>query len=457
MGDGLVAPPRVELRSRALDAARSGSLALDMALVAGVALVLGLIRLGSPSFWVDETFTARAVHYSPTEYVNEYHGVYYMLLKPWVAVAGSSEWALRFPSVVGTMLACGLLVLLGRRLLDRRAALAAGLLLAVSPFMIQWSQQARGYTFAVAAAVLATLLLLRAFERGSRWSWALYGLAFTVVVLWHPVCGVLLAPAHGVLILQRRDRFLPHGLLAAVVVGALAVPWAAVVAMRSTGEGAAMNWLKFPSAETAAWGLIDVSGAFGIGLLLALVGLVLLLRSGRSELAVWAGMWALAPFPLALLISIGRPIYLDRYLIVAAPAFALLAGVALVSLAPRPRAVGVVAVAAASCVGLALWYSSAVDGGWRGEDWRNAVAMVLERRGEVDAVVAVPWAMHPAATYYGVDPDGITESDEIWVLVWSEEGHELPVDVRGPLGFGEHRLVERQQFGWRVSAQLWRR
>lgn len=449
----------VGVRSRALEIARSGSLAVDTAVVSAVAFVLGLIRLVTPSFWVDESFTARAVH-MPVDWLvdRQYHALYYLLLKPWVAVAGTSEAALRFPSVLATMASCALLVVLGRRLYDRRVALVAGVLLALSPFAVKWSQQARGYSFVVALAVGATLLLLRALERGSRWSWALYGLAFTALVVWHPVPGVLLAPAHLVLLAQRRDRVLPHGLLAGVVVLGLAVPWAAVVAMRSTGEGVAMDWLTFPSADTAVWALLDASGAVGVGLALSVFGLWGLRRSGERGHAPWLATWAFGPFALALLVSVSRPIYLDRYLIVAAPAFALLAALALTSLSPRLRVAGALATVAAVAVGLVLWYSSSDSGGnWRGEDWRSAVATVLGRADEADAIVVAPWSSAPAAVYYGAAVRDTSTARSIWVLAWSETADELSARERRALGFGDHRLVERLPFGRRVTAELWRR
>ena len=250
---------------------------------------------------------------------------------------------------------------------------------------------------------------------------------------------------------------LPHGVLAAILICALGVPWAAQIAMRSTGEGVAMNWLDAPSGEVALRALLDVSGAVGVGLLLAVVGVGVLRRAGKTELAVWLGAWAFAPFLVSLLITVVRPVYLDRYLIVAAPAFALLAGVAIVGIGFRMRAAVGLAVVAATSVGLVLWYSEGDGGNWRGEDWRSAVAAVGERRGESEAVVVAPWSANPAATFYGARVSDTSTADSIWVLTWSETGDELLEADRTGLGFGEHRLVERLRFGWRVSAELWKR
>ncbi len=445
----------VRLDSGSLGRLRTSSVTRDVVIASAIALALGLIRLGTPSLWVDEAATARAVDSSFLNLFDGYHGLYYSIETPWTFFAGTSEWALRLPSVFGAMIACALLVVLAHKLFDGWVALVSGLFLAANPFVVKWSQQARGYTFLLVVSLLATLLLLRALERGSRGAWALYGVAFAAVLVWHPVAGLVLMPAHAVLLYQRRERVFPHGLLAAVVICALGVPWVAQIAMRSSGEGASINWLKAPSAEVAARAVSDISGAAGLGLLLALVGLWLLRRAGKANLAVWLAAWAFAPFVLALVVSIVKPVFLDRYLIVAAPAFALLAGVAVTGVAPRLRAVAVVAAVVATSIGLVAWYSSGDGGNWRGEDWRGAVTTVLERRGENEPIVVAPWSANPSATYYGARVVDVSTSDSIWVLTWSETGNELLQSDRRALGFGEHRLVERLQFGWRVSAQHW--
>ena len=442
----------------ALERLRTNVLAHNVALASAVSLVLGLIRLGTPSFWVDEAFTAAEMNYSLVDKLDiQYHLLHLVLIDVWAAVFGSSEWALRLPSVLGAMAAVGLLVTIGNKLFDRRIALVSGLLLATSPFFVKWSQQARAYTMFVALCLLAMLLLLRALERNSRGAWAAFGVALSAVIIWQPAAGFLMLPAYAVLVVQCRDRFLPHGLLATVIVAVLAVPWAGVTAMRSTGEGVNFNWLEFPTAEVVARAALDVSGAVGLGLLLACMGLWVLHRSGRTELAVWLGGWALLPFGLALLVSTFRPIYLDRFLSGAAPAFALLAAVALLGVGPKLRWIGVAAVVVVTAVGLGQWYAPTDGGNWRGEDWRSATRTVLELRKPGDDLVVAPWWAFRGAEYYGARPSGTSTADSIWVLNWSETGHQLPAAERAPLGFGEHVLVDEREFGWRLRAQLWKR
>jgi mannosyltransferase len=438
-----------------IDRVRARTLALDIAIVSGVSLILGVIRLGGPALWYDEAYTHRQIQHSYIEQFEGYQPLYYWIQKPWTSVAGSSEWALRFPSVVGAMLAAALLVVLARRLFDRRIALVSGLFLAASPFVVKWSQQARVYPLVLAASLATMLLLLRALEHGSRSTWAVYGAAYAVLLLTHALVGLLLVPAHAVVIAQRRGRVLPHGLLAGAVIVAVGLPWVAQLAMRTDSETSETAWIPYPSAEYATGALLGVSGAAGVGLLLAVVGIWMLRRAGEASLSVWLATWAFAPFVLALVVSVARPIFLDRYLVIATPAFAMLAAVAVTGLSRRVRAGVVAVVAIATAVALAAWYSPAEEGNWRGEDWRSAVAAVESRTNS--PVVVVPWWAHDAPEYYGAPVTDVSTADSIWVLVWSEDGHELPPDVRRPLGFGEHVRVEKLPFGWRVSAQLWRR
>jgi mannosyltransferase len=453
MGETLDAP-RLTSDGRVLARVRASSLALDIALVSAVALAFGLVRLGTPSLWVDEAFTVDDLNRSVSYYANGYYLLFYLVMKPWTLVAGTSEWALRFPSVVASMVSCSLLVVLGRRLFDRRVALVAGLLLATSPFVIRWSQQARGYTMMVALVLVATLLLLRALERGSRGAWALYGLGFATVMVWHPVAGLLLAAPHAVLAWQRRGRLLPHCLLAVAIIFALGFTWSAQLAMRS-GDGSVIAWIQYPTVDVFTRALLDVSGARGFGLALGALGLFVLWKRGQDAMSLWLGVWAVSPFAVSLVASLVQPIFLDRYLLVAAPAFALLGGVALVHVRTMWRAVLVACLVVSTCVGLAEWYSLGERGNWRGEDWRSAAAYVRSRTD--DAAVVVPWWANPAAAYYGARVDDTSTAGSVWVLSWSEDGHDLPASERAPLGFGRHQLVESHDFGWRLTAQLWRR
>ena len=84
--------------------------------------------------------------------------------------------------------------------------------------------------------------------------------------------------------------------------------------------------------------VIRLSGPAVIGILLAVLGAIVLLRDPErrrvgASISIWAGL----PIVLALLGLLVKPVFLDRYVILTAPAFALLAAAALRRSAIGPR------------------------------------------------------------------------------------------------------------------------
>ena len=163
---------------------------------ATVSLILGLYQLGQPSLWIDEAATAVNVSEPYGGLVRQHHLVYYTMLKPWTALAGTSEIALRFPSVLVAALACALLVPLGNRLFRRPVGLIAAIVLALNPFVVQWSQQARSYTIVMLVAIVSTWMFLELRERATRGAWATYTICLMVFILLQPLSAGLLAAAH---------------------------------------------------------------------------------------------------------------------------------------------------------------------------------------------------------------------------------------------------------------------
>lgn len=154
----------------------------------GAVLVLGLLprlqQLGAISVWFDEAFSRKMTTFGFVEIwdrtARDVHPpLYYWLLKVWTLSFGDSPVALRSMSVL-----FGLLTILGTFLLVREAgrgwkqrspgiasqadaaALLAAAFVALSPFQIAWSLQARMYSLGTALAVLSSWLLLRALRPG---------------------------------------------------------------------------------------------------------------------------------------------------------------------------------------------------------------------------------------------------------------------------------------------------
>ena len=125
-----------------------------MAAAMAVALALGFSNLGAPSLWHDEAvqvLVARSIAETgrallPSGQSHPVAPVFNGVMAAFIALFGDSETAVRAPSVLFAAINVLLTYLLGRPLLGRPAALVAAFALALSPWSVAWSRQARFYT-----------------------------------------------------------------------------------------------------------------------------------------------------------------------------------------------------------------------------------------------------------------------------------------------------------------------
>jgi len=185
---------------------------LDSWVLAACAILLlaaGLrfYRLGAQSLWNDEGTSAalalRSLGTIARNAADDIHPpLYYWLLALWVRLTGTSECALRSLSVLLGIGAVALTMWLARRWFSERTALLAGLLAAVSPLAVYYSQEARMYIpvtfFGVAATcALACVLPVVDIERPLRVrALALYGV-LTLAMLYSHYYAATLLVAHN--------------------------------------------------------------------------------------------------------------------------------------------------------------------------------------------------------------------------------------------------------------------
>lgn len=270
----------------------------------------------------------------------------YFLQHIWLEWAGHSEFALRFVSVWFGVLAVALLYRLARRLeLSPPTATVGALLLAVSPYAIWHSQDARMYSILLALTLASTWLMIEALQRG-RWQvWLLYvGVSwlalhthyFTIFVLAAQNCFVL-----GRALFMPRVRFSAAQWLSwQFVLGFFYLPWFFTASETLTGYGgngdspgfwamAQRSLAVFAAGESipAGW---RTGVAIGTGLLLLLGGIALWREgsSRRRTLFLLLLLWAV-PVLATWVSSQSRPLFNERYLIAAAPPFYLLLAVAI--------------------------------------------------------------------------------------------------------------------------------
>ena len=134
-----------------------------------LALILRLINLNQ-SLWLDEAVQAITAKGSFTyiflEIVGDFHPpLYHFLMHYWVLIFGSSEIALRMPSVLFGVGTVGIVYLITKKITDSKiCSIIAALFLATAPFHIYYSQEARMYsmgTFFMAVSFYYFLRILK--------------------------------------------------------------------------------------------------------------------------------------------------------------------------------------------------------------------------------------------------------------------------------------------------------
>ncbi|MEV0588917.1 glycosyltransferase family 39 protein [Nonomuraea sp. NPDC050310] len=336
------------------------------------AVAAGVIALAgstTPTLNGDELATLSAARRSVSglwtlaQHIDGHFLPYYLFMHLW-QFAGESVLWLRLPSILAVAVAAGLLTDLGRRVGGPLAGLVAGGLFAVLPSVSYYGAFARPYAFAAAAVVWSFWALHRAVagEGGSQEEhkderhegrsgarrtgrWVVYGCSVLLVGCTH-LFAVLVLPAH--LLLARRTTVVR--LVTALAAGSVPALALGVLGYR---ERHAISWIPQRGPDVLLKYPDMVAGAALPGLLLfaaALLPLVLL----RKRSPWWAYGWLLLP-PLLLLATshLLTPVYVDRYLFVAAPALALLAALGVTAL-PRPVNAVASALVAVAAVGLAV-------------------------------------------------------------------------------------------------------
>lgn len=265
-----------------------------------------------------------------------------------MALWGDSEFALRYGSLLASLLCVPLTLLLGRRVFGPKAGLWSGLLMALSPFMVWYAQDARNmYSLMVLFTLAASVFLWRAVDtRGRavvRW-WALYAVAAALGLYSHYYAAFALV-AHGLWILTfRRDRLVPFA-SAGLVTLALVMPWAAfhvpaIVRYGPVGGGAAepLQALATRVVRALLWGDFLGGPAWPSWVVCGVVlggGLLLARRRAGREAAGWLALAALLPPALALAVAMQRTLFNEGYALAALPALLVLASALL---AWRPAA-----------------------------------------------------------------------------------------------------------------------
>lgn len=160
-------------RSYATQAADGTWLSLKNRIWVMIALTVGLglrvNQLGAQSLWNDEGTSVAVARTSIPAIINAaahdiHPPLYYLLLSGWIQMAGITEFALRYLSVIAAVLVIAVTFRIAREFFDQDVAVIAAVLSAFNPFQIYYAQETRMYiwvTLFAALSVWAMVALLK--------------------------------------------------------------------------------------------------------------------------------------------------------------------------------------------------------------------------------------------------------------------------------------------------------
>lgn len=375
-----------------------------LAVTFAVAVALRLWGLGSQSFWYDEWLTARAAEGSLGNlyrYVTEQAGIpptFFAIEWLWAQVFGTSEASLRFlPMLAGVATVPVAAWAASAWGATRTGVRIVAVLVATSPMLVWYSQEARPYSFVALLSAAALIPLRRWVDDGHRRDlgvWAFLG-ALTVAFHYYAIFVVVL---QGLYLLVRRVprlRDLVALIPAAVVAGAL-LPFALAQGGRRDNHRWIADWelaLRLRELRSSALTGPGVSGGslVWIGSVAAVVLLAAMAAAGRDRRArrllvvAGIGLGAIAAGWAVALVGVDG--FLSRYFIGAV--VTLLIGAAAAASTRTTARVAVVAVAVLAVVGVAGVVSVQRDPHAQRHDWQAVADAFEDRSGSGPAALVV--------------------------------------------------------------------
>jgi MFS family permease len=414
-------------------------LRIALALVAGCAIALGVV--------------ARIVHFDDTMLGDELSTLYivrdhslrdvlhlvksdaeispplYFVLAWICAQFGSASELIRLPALIAGLASIPLAFLLARRLFGTSAGLVAAALMALNPFMVYYSTEARSYSLAIAFLLGSTLAMLIAAERRSIGWWGVYAALVALAMYAHYTALFVLA-AQLLWLLWARPAARVPALLATVAAALVYLPWApgaiddarsptvdVLSALQGNGFSVKLNaignWaFGYPYQSTHR---IPGEVALFVGIaavaFLSAAAIWRLVREvrrdspeidrDRMEALVLAGALALAT-PLAeaaILLAGGTDLLGARNLDLASGGFAVLISGLAVMAGPAAATIGIGGLLAVFAIGTAR----TLDNAYMTADFHAAASFINENAGDGDVVVDMESTIVSPVPTTGID------------------------------------------------------
>ena len=379
---------------------------LGIGLITLGAASVRFFHLGAKSFLPDEAFS---ITLARTEW-SAFHGLlvggeanmslYYLLLRVWSEIRDTPSFV-RAMSVVAGVATVPAIYFVGKTIFSRRAGMISALLLAVNVFHISYSQEARSYSLVVLLVTCSSLFFVRCVQTRSSADGAWYILTSTAALYAHFFAAlVLFAQFATWTLLPGRLRTCSQ-LRNLIAIAALGSPLALFIALHGTSH---LDWIQqSPHMAKEVYHFFTYLSGSGVKFVIFLLASALASRAwwlqrtrdsepGEGWPFVFVALWLLLPILMTLLMSLWKPMFVFRFLIVCLPAALLLFGEGLALIRPNWLCWGTLAVmVCSSLIAVRSFYRQPAT-----SDWRAAITYLAENARSGDVLIfASPYCRFP--------------------------------------------------------------
>jgi mannosyltransferase len=395
--------------------------------LAGITAIAAIVRfatLGHQSFDHDEAVTAVRVlqpGLAATMHVvihtERSPPLYYLIAWAWSHLFGTGEIGLRSLSALFGTLTVPAAYLAARELASRRAGLIAAAFVALNPYLIWYSQEARSYALYVLFSAWALYFFARALRDQRPRSVALWAVTSALALCSHYFAVFLIVP-EGLLLVRaiRPRRAAIRAVALTALVGLALLPLAYIQqsgpradaftsqALSARAGQAALDFVASvepgPGAGSTAVDVLQMS-AGAVGGALVLLGIATVIRTGRRReraAATRAGLVAAISFGLPLVLALAGLDFVEPRKVLIGSVVPLLVFAAIAFESARLKRIGVTAAAACLALFVGVNASVYVSAQMERANWR-AAANVIGPATRSRVVVVTNKAQEPLAYY----------------------------------------------------------
>jgi uncharacterized membrane protein len=245
--------------------------------------------------WADEGISVRTVSGSFTEMKHLlsraiHPPLHYLILHGWTHLFGNSEFSVRFPSVMFSLISIFMAYRVGGLIFDRTTGIFAALLVSLSLFNIRYAQEARNYSLLCMLGLTSYFYFIKMLQNQAQ-KYSIGYVIVSVLLLYTHVYGLFTIVSHNLymlvrkLVLRREDH--PLSLTRWIGVQLILIlsfsPWFHVILHHVLTRQTKGAWQPTPSANNLISLFVAYAGSPAMLVLYGVIASIALVLWRRTQ------------------------------------------------------------------------------------------------------------------------------------------------------------------------------